>query len=78
MDAQTDSSLENFLVKMGKLEQYLTYLIRLELDDHKTQVTVMSVIDALLDIRNEMEISEKGIPFDGDALAKAKANNKIC
>jgi len=63
---------------MGKLDQYLTYLIHLELHDHKTQVTVMSVIDALLDIRNEMEISEKGIPFDGDALAKAKANNKIC
>ena len=63
---------------MGKLEQYLTYLIRLELDDHKTQVTVMSVIDALLDIRNEIEATDKGVPFDGDALAKAKANNKIC
>ena len=63
---------------MAKLEQYLTYLIHLELYDHRTQVSVMSVIDALLDIRNEIEESEKGIPFDGDALAKAKANKKIC
>ena len=64
--------MEKFLVKMGKIEQYLTYLIRLELDDHKTQVTVMSVIDALLDIRNELEASNTGIPFDGDELAKTK------
>jgi hypothetical protein len=63
---------------MGKIDQYLTYLIHLELHDHKTQVTVMSVIDALLDIRNEIEASNTGVPFDGDALAKAKANNKIC
>ena len=64
--------MEKFLVKMGKIEQYLTYLIHLELADHKTQVTVMSVIDALLDIRSELAEANKGIPFDGDELAKAK------
>ena len=37
----------------------------------------MSVIDALLDIRNELEASNTGIPFDGDELAKTKAK-KIC
>jgi len=61
---------------MGEFERYLTYLIRLELDDHEGKISVMSVVDALLDIRNKME--DSGLPFDGDEFAKARAGRRIC
>lgn len=49
---------------MHKIDEYLTFLIRLEIEDYKTQVTVMSVIDTLLDIRNELGLDDDGAPLD--------------
>ena len=46
------------VILLEHLDEYLTELIHLELKDHKTQVTVISVIDHLLDIRNIVEVQD--------------------
>ena len=53
---------------MDELDSYLTELMRLETQDYMPRISVISVIDRLLDIRNSIARSQ--LPFDGDEYTK--------
>jgi len=55
---------------VDELDKYLTELMLLESRDYMPRISVISVIDRLLDIRNV--VARSHMPFDGDEYTKER------